>query len=77
MKENLRPFVLEVLGTDSFRGRSYWNAERVVQDYQAFLDGKSAYSPEIWRIFCTELWLRKFFDQRPVATGSLPANPAA
>ena len=75
MKENLRPFVLEVLSSDSFCNRSYWNADRVVRDYQAFLHGKSAYSPEIWRIFCTELWLRKFFDQRSVVTGSLPAGP--
>jgi asparagine synthase (glutamine-hydrolysing) len=78
MKETLRPFMLDVLSTDSFRARSYWNAEAVVKNYFAFLDGKSAYSPEIWRIVCTELWLRKFFDRRtesPVmAPVSLPAS---
>jgi asparagine synthase (glutamine-hydrolysing) len=62
MKDTLRPFVLDVLGSDSFRKRPYWHAESVVNDYQAFLDGRSAYSPEIWRIVCTELWLRKFFS---------------
>jgi asparagine synthase (glutamine-hydrolysing) len=75
MKENLRPFVLEVLSSDSFCKRSYWNADRVVRDYRAFLDGKSAYSPEIWRIFCTELWLRKFFDQRAGERVGLLATP--
>jgi asparagine synthase (glutamine-hydrolysing) len=64
MKETLRPFVLAVLNTDSFRARPYWNADAVMRDYQAFLDGRSAYSPEVWRIVCTELWLRKFFDQK-------------
>jgi asparagine synthase (glutamine-hydrolysing) len=64
MKETLRPFVLAVLSADSFRARPYWNADAVVNDYQAFLDGKSAYSPEVWRIVCTELWLRKFFDRK-------------
>ena len=64
MKEALRPFVLDVLSTDSFRARPYWNAEAVVKNYLAFLDGRSVYSPEIWRIVCTELWLRKFFNRR-------------
>ena len=67
MREDLRPFVLEVLSSDAFRGRPYWDAEAVIQNYLAFLDGKSAYSPEIWRIVCAELWLRKFFDQRSAA----------
>jgi asparagine synthase (glutamine-hydrolysing) len=67
MKETLRPFVLAVLSADSFKKRPYWNADAVMNDYQAFLDGKSAYSPEVWRIVCTELWLRMFFDRK---TGS-------
>jgi asparagine synthase (glutamine-hydrolysing) len=67
MKEHLRPFVLAVLSSDSFLARPYWNAEQVVRDYLAFLDGRSAYSPEIWRILCTELWLRKFFDKKSVS----------
>ena len=75
MKETLRPFVLAVLNTDSFRARPYWNAEAVVKNYLAFLDGKSAYSPEIWRIVCTELWLRKFFDRRTESLGRVPVSP--
>jgi asparagine synthase (glutamine-hydrolysing) len=69
MKDTLRPFVFAILGSESFRKRPYWNADAVLKDYQEFLDGRSAYSPEVWRIICTELWLRKFFDQRtgPVA----------
>ncbi|HSA37769.1 MAG TPA: asparagine synthase (glutamine-hydrolyzing) [Methanoregula sp.] len=62
MKETLQPFVLAILGSDRFRMRPYWNADAVMKDYLAFLDGRSVYSPEIWRIVCTELWLRKFFD---------------
>jgi len=72
MKETLSPFVLAVLGADSFRKRPYWNADAVLADYEAFLAGKSAYSPEIWRIVCTELWLRKFFDERAGAGGTDP-----
>ncbi|PKG33357.1 asparagine synthase (glutamine-hydrolyzing) [Methanoregula sp.] len=65
MKEDLRPFILQVLSSDTFRMRPYWDAGAVIRDYLAFLEGESPYSPEIWRIVNTELWLRKFFDQRP------------
>jgi asparagine synthase (glutamine-hydrolysing) len=75
MKEHLRPFVLAVLSSDSFLARPYWNAEQVVRDYRAFLDGRSAYSPEIWRIVCTELWLRKFFDRRSGSIDSSSQGP--
>jgi asparagine synthase (glutamine-hydrolysing) len=64
MREDLRPFVLGVLSSDAFRARPYWDADAVIQDYLAFLEGRSAYSPEIWRIVCAELWLQKFFDRR-------------
>ena len=75
MKETLRPYVLAVLSADSFRARPYWNADAVLKDYQAFLDGRSAYSPEVWRIVCTELWLRKFFDPQAGSRGKAPASP--
>ncbi|MDD1712151.1 MAG: asparagine synthase (glutamine-hydrolyzing) [Methanoregulaceae archaeon] len=77
MKETLRPFVLAILRDDRFRARPYWNADAVMRDYQAFLDGKSLYSPEVWRIVCTELWLRKFFDRKPGSTGQTPVSPGS
>jgi asparagine synthase (glutamine-hydrolysing) len=67
MREDLRPFVLDVISSDAFQARPYWDADAVIQNYLAFLRGKSDYSPEIWRIVCAELWLRKFFDQRSAA----------
>ncbi len=62
MKNELRSFMLEIFSSQSFRSRPYWNADAVLQDYRSFLDDTSPYSPEIWRIACTELWLRKFID---------------
>jgi asparagine synthase (glutamine-hydrolysing) len=64
MREDLRPFVLDILSSDGFGDRPYWNAEAIIRNYLAFLEGRSAYSPELWRVICTELWLRKFFDLR-------------
>ncbi|MDD1666718.1 MAG: asparagine synthase (glutamine-hydrolyzing) [Methanomicrobiales archaeon] len=64
MKEGLRPFVLEILTSPSFRERKYWDAEKVLSSYTSYIEGRSAYSPEIWRIVCTELWLKQVFDGR-------------
>jgi len=63
MKNELRPFMLEIFSSASFKSRPYWDADAVAQDYHAFLDGKSEYSPEIWRVACAELWMRKFIDR--------------
>lgn len=64
MKGELRPFVLELLTSDTFHRRPYWDPDAVVKNYLAFLDGRSAYSPELFRIVCAELWLQMFFDKR-------------
>jgi len=64
MKYELKDYIMNILYSTSFKNRPYWNSERVLQDYQNFIDGKSIYSPELWRIICVELWLRMFFDQR-------------
>nr|WP_319377193.1 asparagine synthase (glutamine-hydrolyzing) [uncultured Methanoregula sp.] len=69
MREDLRPFVLEILSSDEFAQRDLWNADEVIRNYLAFLEGKAVYSPEIWRIVCTELWLEKFFDKRESLSG--------
>ena len=67
MREELRPFVLDMIGSDSFKNRKYWDAAGVAEEYRLFLEGKHPYSPEIWRFVCTELWLRMFFDNRSSA----------
>ncbi|MCX6682911.1 MAG: asparagine synthase (glutamine-hydrolyzing) [Methanoregula sp.] len=62
MKSELRPFVLQLLTSVTFHTRPYWDADAVVKNYLAFLDGRSAYSPELFCIVCAELWLQMFFD---------------
>lgn len=64
MKEDLHSLIEEVLSSDRFRTRPYWDADQVRQSYFAYVKEGAAYSPEIWRIICTELWLRTFFDGR-------------
>jgi len=64
MKYELSQFMFDILYSTSFKNRPYWNSDKVLKDYQEFVEGKTAYSNDIWRIVCTELWLRKFFDNR-------------
>jgi asparagine synthase (glutamine-hydrolysing) len=64
MKYELKDYITDILYSSSFKNRRYWNSDKVIEDYQKFIDGKTTYTHEIWRIVCTELWLRKFFDNR-------------
>ena len=70
MKFELRPFVLGVFTDKKFHARPYWDADATIKNYLAFLDGKSAYSPEIFRIACAELWLRMLFDRPDINPGT-------
>jgi asparagine synthase (glutamine-hydrolysing) len=63
MKDELRPHILALFSSPEFARRPYWDAERVLRNYREFLEGKSPYSTEFWRIACTELWLRGFADR--------------
>lgn len=62
MGDNLYEFVAEVFGSDSFKQRKYWDADKVREEFRLYHLGKSGYSPEFWRVLCAELWLRIFFD---------------
>jgi len=77
MKENLRPCILKILNSSDFHERPFWDADAVTRDYLKFLEGRSLYSPEIWRIICTELWLQMFFDHRDELPGNKHINPAS
>jgi len=69
MKNELRGFMEEIFSSERFRARPYWNTDAVRENYSAFLEDTSTYSPELWRIACTELWLRTFID-RPSGAGA-------
>ena len=54
--------VLEVFTSPAFRSRGYVDAERVVEAFRWFTEGKSSNSLLFWRILNLELWFRVFFD---------------
>lgn len=62
MQGDMSEKVLEILSSETFRNRPYWDADAVAENYRDFLAGKATYSSEIWRVVCCELWLRRFID---------------
>ena len=75
MRGALAGLVEDVLASDSFRSRPYWDAGKVAQDYADYRAGRAAYSHEVFRVVITELWLRLFFDAREKTLAARAAVP--
>ncbi len=64
-RTTLKPTLREVFASASFRQRPYWNAAVVDQVFQEHQGGQDDRRLLLWRWFNTELWLRRFIDQKP------------
>jgi asparagine synthase (glutamine-hydrolysing) len=65
MSKELSGYIFNIFQSDSFKNRKYWDWVKVNKEYCLNFIGKQLpYSHEFWRIACTELWLREFFDKR-------------
>ncbi|MEW5955543.1 MAG: asparagine synthase (glutamine-hydrolyzing) [Candidatus Micrarchaeota archaeon] len=53
----------QILASESFGGRKYFNQERVLREFDEFVAGKKNTGRVLWRFICLELWLREFFDE--------------
>lgn len=56
---------LEVFASASFRSRGLFDADRVMEAFRWFVEGKTSNSLLFWRILNVELWFRVFFDGDP------------
>jgi asparagine synthase (glutamine-hydrolysing) len=54
--------ILEIFQSRSFRRRPYWNAEKIINAFNRFLQGAESDSMLFWRFLNTEVWLRVFID---------------
>jgi asparagine synthase (glutamine-hydrolysing) len=62
MKTVLKDWARDILMSDSFRSRKYWNSQKVLEEFERIFSGKSRYTSDMWRYICLELWLRRFID---------------
>ena len=64
--EKSRQFILDLLESESFTKRGYWNAEKVKKFYvRSVLENKGSQrfaNEEFWRLILLELWLRVWID---------------
>jgi len=58
MNNNLKIVFL----SDSFLSRPYWKNEKVLQSFEKFLQGEPILYQLFWRLYNTEMWLRRFID---------------
>jgi asparagine synthase (glutamine-hydrolysing) len=52
--------------SQSFAKRKYFNQQEVLKAFQKFIEGKIDDTMIFWRLLNLELWLREFFDTKPV-----------
>jgi asparagine synthase (glutamine-hydrolysing) len=64
-RNDLRPFLVDVLGSPSFRSRPWFSWSETERALDAYFSGTEDRSAEVWRWLNLELWLRHFVDGEP------------
>ena len=60
--EQFKNYIMELLNSESFKNRKYFDSEIAISQYNLHLEGKIDASKEIWKWINLELWFRKFID---------------
>ena len=60
--EKFKNYIMELLNSESFKSRKYFDSEIAISQYNLHLEGKIDASKEIWKWINLELWFRKFID---------------
>ncbi len=61
-RTTLRPYVENVLSSESFLGRPYFDSVETKELFHSHVNGHRNASAHLWRVVNTELWLRLFID---------------
>lgn len=62
VKTMLKDWVMDILTSESFKNRKYWNADKVLKEFEDVFREKEKYTSDLWRYVCLELWLRGLVD---------------
>jgi len=60
--EKFSTYIYELINSDSFKNRGYFDSEIANKQYKKHLEEKVDISKEIWKWINLELWFRKFID---------------
>jgi len=58
--------IYQIFLSESFVKRKYFNQPEVLKAFQSFIEGKIDDTMVFWRMLNLELWLRIFFDSKPI-----------
>jgi asparagine synthase (glutamine-hydrolysing) len=67
--ETVREMIQEIIDSESFREREFWDWKMVKSMYEKLLEGKSSsifVGTDIWRCISMELWMRLFIDRENI-----------
>ena len=59
--KKLQAILEDVIESDSFKGRGYFNVKQCKKEFKSFQD-YNRYNPEFWKWINLELWFRSFID---------------
>ena len=55
--------IREVINSNKFKERKYWNHKLVSKETEKFLSNKRNIGKQIWKMINLEMWLREFIDK--------------
>lgn len=61
--EKFKNYIVELINSDSFKNRGYFDSIIANVQYKKHLKGKVDISKEIWKWINLEIWFRKFIDE--------------
>ncbi len=61
--EKFKSYIFELINSDSFKNRGYFNSKIANKQYQKHLNGEIDIFKEIWKWINLEIWFRKFIDE--------------
>jgi asparagine synthase (glutamine-hydrolysing) len=63
LKKDLKNLVNDVIFSQEFKNRGYFNTDFIQQMWGDFNKGKKDYAHHIWQLFMLELWHREYADK--------------
>lgn len=60
-KEKIEKYCREIIYSDSFKNRPYWQWNKVEKMFSSHIAGERNFGKDIWKWVNVELWLRTFF----------------
>ena len=58
LKQDLKPYALDVLSRDNIRKRGYFDPDYIQGMLRQHFSGKAIFTHQIWALLILELWLR-------------------